>query len=218
LYDDARRELIAGKYDSARNTFTRLAGEAKGKQPLLNWIRLHRGLANLLRGYTTQARQAFQELENDANFSTRPEDKSFVAFFRMTAHTMNSAEPVRPESVIDPAPPPDTLALFLFGIKDWQQSDFPNAAVLLERYKRSESSGTLAWINDYKPLAEKFLSDYRIFADWQKQSQTFTKPEQITAALTALKAAQSKLQLRGRLNEAFKDEEAKLTKRLEPRK
>lgn len=216
LYDDARRELIAGKYDSARTTFTRLAGEAQNKQPLLNWIRLHRGLANLLRGYTTQARQAFQELENDAQFSTRPEDKDLSGFFRETAHTMNSAEPVRANVPV--APPPKNLALLLFAVKDWQQSDFADAAALFEEFQRSQSAGTYAWINDYKPLAEKFLADYRVFADWQKQSQAFTKPEQITAALTALRAAQSKLQLRGRLNDAFKDEEAKLTKRMGEKK
>src|SRR2546421_8209997 len=57
-----------------------LAGEAKDKQPLLNWIRLHRGLANLLRGYTTQARQAFEELEAGP-FSTKPEEKAAGGFF-----------------------------------------------------------------------------------------------------------------------------------------
>ena len=219
LYDDARRELIAGKYDAARTTFTRLAGEAQNKQPLLNWIRLHRGLANLLRGYTTQARQAFEELEKAGPFSTKPEEKSLADFFTQTAHTMNAVEPVPATAARVSGPTsPDAFALFLFAVKDWQQSDFANAAALFEQFQRSQSTGAYAWINDYKPLAEKFLADYRVYADWQKQSQAFTKPEQITAALTALRAAQNKLQLRGRLNEAFKEEEAKLTKRLEGRK
>jgi len=219
LYDDARRELIAGKYDAARTTFTRLAGEAQNKQPLLNWIRLHRGLANLLRGYTTQARQAFEELEKAGPFSTKPEEKALADFFTQTAHTMNAAEPIPAASARVPGPmSPDAFALFLFAVKDWQQSDFASAAALFEQFQRSQSTGAYAWINDYKPLAEKFLADYRVYADWQKQSQAFTKPEQITAALTALRAAQSKLQLRGRLNEAFKEEETKLTKRLEGRK
>src|SRR5436190_1160800 len=219
IYDEGRRELIAGKYDSARTTFARLTGEAKDKQPLLNWIRLHRGLANLLRGYTTQARQAFEELGKAGQFSTKPEEKSLADFFIQTAHTINAAEPVPVASARVPGPTsPDAFALFLFAVKDWQQSDFANASALFEQFQRSQSTGAYAWINDYKPLAEKFLADYRVYADWQKQSQAFTKPEQITAALTALRAAQGKLQLRGRLNEAFKEEEAKVTKRLEGRK
>jgi tRNA A-37 threonylcarbamoyl transferase component Bud32 len=219
LYDDARRELIAGKYDSARTTFTRLANEAQGKQPLLNWIRLHRGLANLLRAYTTQARQAFQELESAGPFSTKPEDAALANFFVDTARTMNAAEPVPAGAARPPNPQiPEAFALFLFAIKDWQQSDFPNAGELLEQFGRSNSAGAYSWINDYKPLAEKFLADYRVFADWQKQSQEFTRRDQITDGLTALRTAQGKLQLRGRLTEAFKEEEAKLIRRLEEKK
>jgi hypothetical protein len=218
LYDDARRELIAGKSDSARTTFARLEGEAQNKQPLLNWIRLHRGLANLLRGYTTQARQAFQDLENNAQFSTKPEDKGLSIFFGSAGRTMNAAEPVRADANLSVLPEAGAFALFLFAVKDWQQSDFANAAALFEQFQRSQSVGAYSWINDYKPLAEKFLSDYRVYADWTKQAQSFTAPDQITAGLTALRAAQGKLQLRGRLNDAFKDEEMKLTRRLEQRK
>jgi tRNA A-37 threonylcarbamoyl transferase component Bud32/predicted RNA-binding Zn-ribbon protein involved in translation (DUF1610 family) len=218
LYDEARRELIAGKYDSARTTFTRLAGEAKDKQPLLNWIRLHRGLANLLRGYTTQARTAFEELEKAGPFSTKPEEKPLADFFPQIARTMNAAESF-PATARVPGPPgPDVFALFLFAAKDWQQGDFANAAALFEQFQRSQSTGAYAWINDYKPLSEKFLADYRVYADWKKQAQSFTSREQITAAVTALRNAQGKLQLRGRLNEAFKDEETKLVRQLEEKK
>ena len=107
---------------------------------------------------------------------------------------------------------------FLFAVKDWQQSDFANAAALFEQFQRSQSTGAYAWINDYKPLADKFLADYRVYVDWKKQAQSFTSREQITAAVTALRTAQGKLQLRGRLNDAFKDEETKLVRQLEERK
>src|SRR2546423_395974 len=121
LYDDARRELIAGKYDSARTTFTRLAGEAQNKQRLLNWIRLHRGLANLLRGYTTQARQSFEELEKAGPFSTKPEDKPLADFFVQTARVMNAPEAALARSQPAPRPQtPDAFAVFLFAVKDWQ--------------------------------------------------------------------------------------------------
>jgi eukaryotic-like serine/threonine-protein kinase len=215
LYDDARRELIAGKYDSARTTFARLTGEAQNKQPLLNWIRLHRGLANLLRGYTTQARQAFEELEKAGPFSTRPEDKELTMFFGETARTMNAPGTVPASGQAPVEASADAFALFLYAIKDWQQSDFTNAAALLEQFQRSRLPDTYSWMNEYKPLAEKFLADYRVYADWKAQAQSFTSREQITASLTALKAAQGKLQLRGKLNDAFKDEEAKLMRQPE---
>jgi tRNA A-37 threonylcarbamoyl transferase component Bud32 len=216
LYDEARRDLIAGKYDSARNTFARLANEAQNKQPLLNWIRLHRGLANLLRGYTTQARQAFQELESAGPFSTKAEDAALANFFVQTARTMNAPNPVAAGTTVLPNPQgPEAFNLFLFAIKDWQISDFANAGALLEQFARSESTGFYSWINEYKPLAQKFLTDYRVYAEWKKQPQDFGTAEQIETALKTLRAAQGKLQLRGRLNEAFKEEEAKLVRRRE---
>ena len=219
LYDEARRDLIAGKYDSARNTFARLANEAQNKQPLLNWIRLHRGLANLLRGYTTQARQAFQELESAGPFSTKPEDAGLANFFVKTAGTMNGPRPVLAGAAGAPNPQsPEAFTLFLFAMKDWQLRDFANAGALLEQFAQSESVGGYSWIDDYKPLAQKFLTDYRVYADWKKQPQDFGTAEQIETALNALRAAQSKLQLRGRLNEAFKDEEAKLVRQMDEQK
>jgi len=45
----------------------------------------------------------------------------------------------------------------------------------------------------------------------------FTGRKQITAALTALPTAQGKLQLRGKLLDLFKDEEAKLVRQAEER-
>jgi hypothetical protein len=218
LYDEARRELIAGKYDSARTTFTRLAVEAQNKQPLLNWIRLHRGLANLLRGYTTQARQAFDELEKAGPFSTKPEDKELTVFFSETARKMNAPEAVPATGNIPRASGAERFALFLFAVKDWQQGDFTNAAALFDSFNRTPSPGGYAWINDYKPLAEKFLADYRVYADWKTQAQSFTGRAQITAGLTALRTAQGKLQLRGKLVEAFKDEETKLVQQADQHK
>jgi hypothetical protein len=174
----------------------------------------------LLRGYTTQARQAFQELQKDAQFSTRPEDKGLIAFFRETARRMNSPEPVPAASIAAAqiVAPPEPFGLFLYAVKDWQLSDFPNAAALFEQFLQSQSVGVHAWINDYKPLAQKFLTDYRLYADWKKEAQAPSNAEQIEKALNSLRAAQGKLQLRGRLNDAFKDEEAKLVRLLDEQK
>lgn len=219
LYEQARLEMAAGKYDSARTTLARLANEAQGKQPLLSWIRLHRGLANLLRGYTTQARQAFQELESAGLFSSKPEDATLANFFVETARTMNASAAV--PAGVAPAPDPNSpqaLALFLYAVKDWQQSDFATAAVLLQQFSTSEPAGAFRWINDYKPLAQKFLSDYRIYAEWKKNPQDFKTAAEIEGALAALRKAQGQLKLKGRLSDALKEEETKLNSQLASRR
>ncbi len=86
--------------------------------------------------------------------------------------------------------------------------------------------GFLIDVSREEPLArvtcpgcgEKFLGDYRVYADWKKRAQSFASRELITAAVTAWRTAQGKLQLRGRLNEAFEDEATNLVRHLEGRK
>ena len=67
-YEEARRQLLDGKYDPAATAFTRLASEAQNRQPLAGWIQLHRGLVALLQGKSAPARDAFRELEKPGNF------------------------------------------------------------------------------------------------------------------------------------------------------
>lgn len=215
LYDDARRQLIAGKYDVARTAFTKLGEQAGNRQPILNWIRLHRGLASLLRGYSTQARQAFEEVEKSGRFSAKPQDAELAKFFVETAHTLAAPNPI-PAAGAPGANPktPQALAIFLFAMKDWQQGDFANGASLLEQFARSESTGALGWINDYKPLAQKYLNDYRVYAEGKARPQNLASVAGLKDALSAVRATASKIQIHSRISEVLKDDEALLAKRL----
>ena len=154
-------------------------------------------------------------MENAGPFSTKEQDAVLARFFVETARKMNAAEPIPAGIAGAPdAASPETLALLLFAIKDWQLSDFANSAVLLEQFLKSEPAGTFSWIADYKPLAQKFLADYRVYSEWKKQPQQLETAEQIEGALVLLRATQARLQLKGRLNDAFKEEEAKLVRQL----
>jgi len=214
LFDDARRELIAGKYDTARTAFAHLANEAQNRQPLLNWIRLHRGLAALLRGYSNQARDAFQEVEKAGLYSNKSEDAALARFFVETAHAMSAPQPVPANaSASADAKEAQPFALFLYGIKDWQQSDFGNASALLEQFMKTQSAGTFAWINDYKQIAQKYLADFRLYAEWKARPRAVGNAQELTAALAEIRAIQNKMQTRGRLMEVLKEEEAALDRK-----
>lgn len=218
MYDEARAQLIAGKYDLARSAFTRLSTEAQGHQPLLNWIRLHRGLAALLRGYRNPAREAFQEVEGGGFFSAKPQDAGLAKFFVETARTVSGPDAIdaRGAATIDPQTPA-AFALLLFAFKDWQQRDFPNASALLERYLRTESAGEFSWINEYKPLAQKYLADYRVHTEAKEQSQHARNSGDLTNALNAIRNAENKLQTRGALLDSLKENEAALSRETLPR-
>ena len=99
-------------------------------------------------------------------------------------------------------------------IKDWQQSDFANAAALLELYTKTQATGAFGWVNEYKPLAQKYLADYRLFAEWKARPKNATGPERLAAELSILHATQNKIQTRGRIAEAFKDDENSLDRQL----
>ena len=218
-YEDARRQLIAGKYDSARTAFARLEIDAKDRQPLRNWARLHRGLAAILRGYLTQARSAFQEIVTSGAFAKQGEEAEIAKYFVQTARVLEApaAIPISTARTLNPKSF-DAFSLFLFGAKDWQQSDFAGGAAFFEQFMAASSAGNLKWIDDYKPLAQKFLADFRLYDGWKKQSQDFSTTEQISANLDALRNVAGKLQSHGALVDEVKAEQSKLEGSLADRK
>lgn len=211
-YDDARRQIIDGKYDAAATTLTKLAGDAANQQPLLNQVRLHRGLALLLGGKATPARTVFQELERSANFSSEKADAGQVRFFTETARVLAAAGPARASSTsgLD-GKTADAFAMFLFAVKNWQLGEDGEAVPLFERFLSSEPGGNLVWVNDYKPLARKFLADHAVFAEWKKEPQRAGSSAEAVAGLAKLRALRGKLQMSGALAEALKADEQRLT-------
>jgi hypothetical protein len=104
------------------------------------------------------------------------------------------------------------LALLLFGIKDWQAREFDEAAALLRRFVDSNPSGPFAFAADYKPLARKFLDDYRAYAAWNTADKN-----DVRSAVEKGRAAQKQLQLRTALNDELETQVKRLAVDLERR-
>ncbi|MFN2509619.1 MAG: hypothetical protein ABR589_12710, partial [Chthoniobacterales bacterium] len=218
-YEAARRLLIEGKYDAATTAFTRLAKEAGDRQPLLNWIRLHAGLAALLQGKTSAAREMFQQIEQAGPFSTAKGDAELAAFFVETARKLARAEPVPADALANmDVNSVQSFAVFLFGAKDWQLGEFDQTAALFERFLGSEPPAAFAWIADHKQLARDFLDDYRIYAEWKKEApQQFANSGELRAAIEKARATENKLQMGGPLSDALKNEIKRLSSDLAQR-
>ncbi len=214
-YNDARRQLVDGKYDAAAAAFATLNTNARNVQPLQNWIRLHRGLTALLQSKFFDARAAFQELERSANFSTAKGDEDLVRFFTETARVLLTAGPARARVTSDlNARKVEAFAIFAFAVKNWQMGEFAEAATLLEKFDASEPPAQFAWMNDYKLLARKFLADDRLLAAWRKEPQRFATAVELSSALTKLRALESQLQTRGAMADALKNDEKRLVAEL----
>ncbi|HEX8281688.1 MAG TPA: protein kinase, partial [Chthoniobacterales bacterium] len=212
-YEDARKQIVDGKYDAAATALARLVTEAQNRQPLANWARLHLGLAALLQGKMQPARDAFQQIERAGPFSTSKADAELATFFVETAKALAAPGPIRGLPEINPNRP-DALGLLLSGIKDWQLREFDEAAGLLERYLNTEPSNEFKWTAEYKPIARKHLEDHRVYAESKSLPQRLNNASEARAAVDKVKALQKRLQTRGVLADALKDEEKRLSRSL----
>ena len=161
-FDDGRQQIIDGKYPAARATFARLASETKNKQPIYDWALLNQAAAALLDQQEPQMHQALQEVENAGSGGFA--DPQLGAFLLDTARRANMRSAIVLSDVPDHAAKP--FALFLLGLTDVQLGRFNDAKALLEAFILSQPRGSLSWIDNYKPIARKYLEDSRAWLAW----------------------------------------------------
>src|SRR5438046_7160726 len=183
-FDDGRQQIIDGKYPPAHATFARLASETKNKQPIYDWALLNQAAAALLDQQEPQMHQALQEVENAGSGGFA--DPQLGAFFLDTARRANMRSAIALSDIPDhPAKP---FALFLLGLTDVQLGRFNDAKALLEAFTLSRPSGSLSWIDKYKPIARKYLEDSRAWLAWREQYGSAKSPADIRSALEKLRA------------------------------
>ena len=210
-YNEARRQLIAGKHNVARTAFARIAIDAKNRQPLYDWIRLHEGLAALVAREPPEAKKAFQEVEKAGQNGFAKEDVDLAKFFMTTAKMMAAPATItagNPSALR--ADTHEAFALFLFALKDIAQSDTNAAISLLEKFVSGQPAGKFGWVADYKPLAQKYLDDCRAYAAWKNQS----KGVEDSAQLENLRALKKNVKTRSALSDAMNAEEKTLAQRV----
>jgi hypothetical protein len=211
-YEEARQQLVAGKYGDALTTLTKLAGEVTVPRPMLDWIRLHAGLAALLDRQPDRARAFFQAEEKSGLFSSARGDRALAEFFVDTAKKLNALHSI-PSSAGEPRSDAAAFADLLFGLKDFDQGDFTNAAAFLARFDETQPGAPFAWMADYKPLAQKYLDDLHLYNSWKNESKASNATE-LRKTVTDLHAIETRLQTHGRLADQIKRESAQLASQL----
>ena len=213
-YEEARHQLIAGKYNEALTTFEKLAAEVTVPRPMLDWIRLHAGLAALLNQQGDKAREYFEAEEKAGAYSSERGDRSLTEFFAETSKMLVTRESIPADTSIRGENGARTFSTLLFAFKDFDRGDFANATVFLEQFIGAQPRSPYAWIADYKPLAQKYLNDLRIYNAWKNESKTSGNAAELKTALANLRSIETHLQTRGRLAEAVKSEISKLASQL----
>jgi eukaryotic-like serine/threonine-protein kinase len=212
-YEQARKQIIDGKQETAAKELTRLTSDKTTPQPLLNWARLHLGLTNYLQNRATPAREAFQQVERGGLYSANKADEQLASFFLSTAQRLTATGVVRETSS---GTGPQPFATLLFALKNWTLGDFAAAAQLLEQFTTSQPAGEFAWINDYKPIAQQYLTDYRTYAA-ARPPERFAAAAEIEPAIENLQQAQKQLKTRGALRASIGDEIKRLQTELKRR-
>jgi eukaryotic-like serine/threonine-protein kinase len=212
-FADARRELLIGHHNKARGEFARIALDGKGYQPLYDWVLLNQGLAALIGREKSQARQAFQSIENAGEAGFAKQDSDLAKFFLATAKMMAAQGPI-PANKITQTEGFESFGLLLAGLKDIEQTDVSNAIVLLERFTTAQPGGKFGWIADYQALARKFLDDAKIYAEWEKEPKQALNTAQLSARLEKLRQVKKNLKTHTALSEEVSDEEKSLGRQM----
>lgn len=202
-YDDARADLLNAKYEPAATAFAKIVSEAQNRQPLANWARLQQGLALLLDGKASPARDAFRGLK------TAKAEGELGPFFVETGEALAAPGPIRGGEIDTKGV--NVFRLFLYGAKDWQLREFDEAAGLLQQFMQAEVPNEFKWIADYKPIARKHLDDHALYGEAKSLPEKMTKTAEATAALEKVHALQKRVQTRGAFWFYLKDEEKSFT-------
>ncbi|MEI8342669.1 MAG: hypothetical protein WCH43_14190, partial [Verrucomicrobiota bacterium] len=89
-----------------------------------------------------------------------PEDNTLANFFVETGRVISEKKPVsRSMMKFYNRTNCEALALFIFGLYDWQLGRDDDAKALLEAFKKSDPKPPHAWISDYKPIAGKIIEN-----------------------------------------------------------
>jgi serine/threonine protein kinase len=207
----ARAELIHEHHKVAHGEFARLAMEATNRQPLYDWLRLNEGLAALIGREPSQARQAFQEVENAGQSGFTKQDADLAKFFVATAKTMSA--PVKPSAANAQwnGNTFEAFAILLFAVKNITEAEITDATPLLEQFANVQPQGKFAWINEYKPIAQKYLEDCRLYLSWKKEAKAGGNP---TADLEKVQGIKKKLKMHSAISEEISTEEKNLARRM----
>lgn len=213
---DGRRQLVQGHHNVAGARFVEVATDARNKQPLYDWARFQQGLAAMIARENSQARQAFQDVQNAGAVGFNKDDADLAKFCTDTARSLLTPGPIKTREPDKNAPPYTALAALLFGLHNIEQGDAANSVVWLEEMLHAQPTGRFAWIGELKPIAQKYLDDSKLYLDWKKGAGAAKDPAALARHLDKTRAIVAKKKFRARtaMSDEVGAEEKNLSRQL----
>ena len=193
-FKDACSKIVAGKYDEAAAAFAQINVENDPSQPLFDWIMVHEGLALMLAGKDTEARELFGKLEDAGLFSKEEDDRKLAKFFVSLSHSLRNEEPIPVDAAkIYDRWTYEAFGLLFAGMKDWNLEKFDDALPILRQFFSSSPKGPPLWIGDeeyvtkLKEMADSFVEDYNQYREASELLAKAKSSEEKKEAIDAVK-------------------------------
>ncbi len=205
-FDSAVRLLADRQFDEARSSFRNIANRPGATQPIRNWALFNQGLTALAAGSPEDAAHVFAAVrKQDGPYTTDP-PQSFVASFFVEVSKI-LAEPEKPISAeirnIYSANNFEAFGLLAFALHDWEIGRFKDAGNLLKAFIPGKVAPPDQWIEQYKPLAGLYLSDYQLLEPLEEGLPKVSSPAQADALMSRLRQARPNLSTGNRVSERF---------------
>ena len=162
LFNQGVKQLRDRQYTDAQATFAGIATLPQTKQPQKNWARMNEGLATLLAGDKNKAAGVFEGVVKEGLYSNDPENSGLANFFVEASKLLS-----RPDNAISGSitrlysvDSPEAFGILAFALHDWQAGHYKAASQLLNAFIQSKPPAEEAWIEEYKPLATYYLTEY----------------------------------------------------------
>ncbi len=198
--------LAGGDVDGAAQEFSALVTNAATPQPQKNWAILNGALADILAGNPDRAVASLRTIKD--LYSTESDDLALANFFVESARVVSQGKVIAgsTRSLYDSRE--DAFALLLFGIWNWEaKGAFEDAGDLLQNFVRSKPAQE--WVDEYKPLAERYVADFKLLKPIEAALPQAATPEARKALLARVETARGSIQtgtkIAVRLDEIAKD-------------
>jgi hypothetical protein len=126
---------------------------------------MQQALAAMIARDAAQTREALQAIENAGTKNFSKEDVDLANSFIANARKLLSPAAISPNQA-SPVPP-DLFGLLASALKDVNQLEINGASQLLDQFIKAQPSGKFAWISEFRPLAQKYLDDCRLYLEWK---------------------------------------------------
>ncbi|MEP6671683.1 MAG: hypothetical protein ABJF10_21155 [Chthoniobacter sp.] len=207
---EARSQMINGHFAEAADALGAISAEPKIRQPLLNWIDFHQGLALMLAGKEDEAQLVFGKIETRGPFTTAGSDSQVATFFMKVATLLHSKEPIAPTEGKDYDKwSYEGIAVLAFAMKDWNLEKYDEATALFRQFTDVAPEKMVDWadgpedLRKLKEMGDNFVNDYKLFVPANEALQAAKTPQEQNDAVEAAKAARAKMKLTTKMSNAL---------------